>query len=214
MTLFQSKNTEFEYSNASKSFRVQWETVRRNNKQNSGRLPQRNILQNKPGPRNEARNVIDPLTAFNLFLPDDLLETVVAHTNNRISFFHDKLPNLRDARTKLVDLVEKKAFLGIMYSRAALKQNLRDSQSIWYHKSSNLVFVATMSLNRLSFLTRFTQFDDRSTREERNMYDKFDCFRDVFEKVNENNAKWRYPCPYLAIDETLYPCRGQIGFKQ
>ena len=79
--------TEFEYSNASKSFRVQWETVRRNNKQNSGRLPQRNVLQNKPGLRNEARNVTDPLTAFSLFLPDDLLETVVTHTNNRISFF-------------------------------------------------------------------------------------------------------------------------------
>ena len=76
--------TEFEYSNASKSFCVQWETVRRNNKQNSGRLPQRNVLQNKTGSRNEARNVTAPLTAFSLFLPDDLLETVVTHTNNRI----------------------------------------------------------------------------------------------------------------------------------
>ena len=46
------------------------------------------------------------------------------------------------------------------------------------------------------------------------MYDKFACFRDFFEKVNENNAKWRYPSPYLAIDESLYPYRGQIGFKQ
>ena len=88
------------------------------------------FLQNKPGPRNEARNVTDPLTAFSLFLPDDLLETVVTHTNNRISFFHDKFPNLRDARAKLVDLVEIKAYLGIMYLHAALKQNLRDSQSI------------------------------------------------------------------------------------
>ena len=71
-----------------------------------------------------------------------------------------------------------------------------------------------MSLNRFSFITRFIQFDDRSTREERKMYDKFACFRDFFEKANENNAKWRYPSPYLAIDETLYPYRGQIGFKQ
>ena len=46
------------------------------------------------------------------------------------------------------------------------------------------------------------------------MYDKFTCFRDFFEKVNENNAKWKHPSPYLAIDETLYLYRGQIGFKQ
>ena len=46
------------------------------------------------------------------------------------------------------------------------------------------------------------------------MYDKFACFRDFFEKVNENNPKWRYPSPHLATDETLYPCRSQIGFKQ
>ena len=101
-----------------------------------------------------------------------------------------------------------------MYSHAALKQNLRDSRSIWYHESLNPIFVATMSLNRFRFITRFIQFDDRSTQEECKMYDKFACFRDFFEKVNENNAKWRYPSSYLAIDETLYPYRGQIGFKQ
>ena len=46
------------------------------------------------------------------------------------------------------------------------------------------------------------------------MYDKFACFRDFFEKVNENNAKRRYPSPYVAIDETLYHYIGQIGFKE
>ena len=71
-----------------------------------------------------------------------------------------------------------------------------------------------MSLNRFSFITRFLQFEDRSTREERKKYDKFACFRDFFEKVNENNAKARYPSPYLAINETLYPYRGHINFKQ
>ena len=71
-----------------------------------------------------------------------------------------------------------------------------------------------MSLNRFSFITRFLQFDDRSTREERKKYNKFACFRDFFEKINKNNAKARYPSPYLATDETLYPYRGHINFKQ
>ena len=71
-----------------------------------------------------------------------------------------------------------------------------------------------MSLNRFSFITHFLQFDDRSTREERKKYDKFPCFRDFFEKVNESNAKASYPSPFLAIVQTLYPYRGHINFKQ
>ena len=32
--------------------------------------------------------------------------------------------------------------------------------------------------------------------------------------MNENNAWWRNPSELLAIDETLYPYRGTIGFEQ
>ena len=32
--------------------------------------------------------------------------------------------------------------------------------------------------------------------------------------MNIRNAKMRYPSALLAIDETLYPYRGYIGFKQ
>ena len=69
-----------------------------------------------------------------------------------------------------------------------------------------------MGLNRFSFITRFLQFDDSSTREERKRYDKFACFRGFFGKFNGNSAEARYPRPYLAIDETLY--RRHINFKE
>ena len=32
--------------------------------------------------------------------------------------------------------------------------------------------------------------------------------------MNEQNSKRRYPSPLLAVDKTLYPYRGSIGFKQ
>ena len=38
--------------------------------------------------------------------------------------------------------------------------------------------------------------------------------RELFKKMNVQNAKRRFPSPLLAIDETLYPSRGAIGFKQ
>ena len=60
--------SKFEYSNSSKSFQVEWETVRKNNQHNSGRLPKRNILSNKPGPRNVALSVADLIESFSLFI--------------------------------------------------------------------------------------------------------------------------------------------------
>ena len=36
----------------------------------------------------------------------------------------------------------------------------------------------------------------------------------LFESLNKNISKFRYPSNYLAVDENLYPCCGSIGFKQ
>ena len=37
---------------------------------------------------------------------------------------------------------------------------------------------------------------------------------ELFEDINERNVRMRHPSPLLAIDETLYPYCGHIGFKQ
>ena len=64
------------------------------------------------------------------------------------------------------------------------------------------------------FMNCFITFDDKEKRPDRWKTDKFACIRELFEAMNERNAKMRYPSPQLAIDETLYPYRGCIGFKQ
>ena len=97
-----------------------------------------------------------------------------------------------------------KAFIGIFYVRAALKVNIHNSNQIWYHKSSNDLFAATMSLKRFPFLTRFIEFDDKASTEERWQFDKFACIRDFSEIVNEKNASMTSPSPYLATDETFH----------
>ena len=191
---------------------VEWEAVQQNNQRNSGRLPKRNILQNKPGLRNAARSIADLIESFSLFITDSLIDSIVKFTNNRTSTFHKPFPELAQvAANRLIVLNELKVYFRILYLRAALKQNQRDSvfqYSIWYHESSCSVFTTTMSLNRFSFITGFLQFDGRSSREECKKYDKFACFRDFFEKLNKNIFKARYPSPYLAIDEVLYLYRG------
>ena len=90
-----------------------------------------NILQNKPDPRNAARSVADPIKSFSLFIPDSLIDSILKCTNNRMSTIHKQFPELAQVATnhlvdldRLIDLDELKACFGILYLRAALKQNL------------------------------------------------------------------------------------------
>ena len=71
-----------------------------------------------------------------------------------------------------------------------------------------------MSLHRFKFICHLTTFDDKEARNDRWKTDKFACMRELFEDMNERNARMKYLSPLLAIDETLYPYRGHIGFKQ
>ena len=76
------------------------------------------------------------------------------------------------------------------------------------------VLMITMSLNRFNFICYLITFDDKETRNNRWKSDKFAYMKELFEDVNERNSRMSHLSPLLAIDETLYPYRGHIGFKQ
>jgi hypothetical protein len=71
-----------------------------------------------------------------------------------------------------------------------------------------------MSVNRFAFLIAMLSFDNQETRKERKKVDKFAAVRDFFEAFNKNCGRCLAPPVYLAIDETLYPTRARIGFRQ
>ena len=115
---------------------------------------------------------------------------------------------------KLVDRINMKAFIGILYLRAAFRLNLLDREFIWNHESAHDIFGTTISVNRFKFICRFCTFDDKTTHQDRWKNDKVACMRETFEAMNSHNASMRCPSAMLAVDETLYPYRGHIGFKQ
>ena len=98
--------------------------------------------------------------------------------------------------------------------RAWLKLSLVYQETIWYQETANDFFEATMSLNHFTFISRFIAFDDKNTRPQLWGHDNFSCMRSFFEKFNHNIATDRYHSSYLAVDETLCPYPGKIGFKQ
>ena len=65
-----------------------------------------------------------------------------------------------------------------------MKVNLRSGYDIWYHESSNDIFVASMSWKRFSFLSRFLNFDDKTPPPERWNLDRLACIRDIFKEIN------------------------------
>ena len=76
------------------------------------------------------------------------------------------------------------------------------------------IFGATMSQQRMKFLLAHITFDDKSTCKDWWPSDRFAAWRDIFEIFNKNCSKYVIPSEYLAINETLYPMRHQMAFRQ
>ena len=160
----------FHYSDAKGQFVMDWTTTKQVT--SVGRAPNQNVIKHGPGPGRQAKQVTDSLEAFILFITDNMLTTIVEYTNSNqfnsssipipIQFEENLIVNSNKyTHCETTDLTEMKAF------RAALKANIRNSNQLWYRESSNDVFAATVSLKRFHFLTRFIEFDDKASREER-----------------------------------------------
>ena len=115
---------------------------------------------------------------------------------------------------KDTSVAEIKAFFGLLYMRGALCLNLVSIDTVFYYATSNPVFSAAFERKRFSLLCQFIQFDNASVCKEQWKSDKFAAFCDFFEAINERFLKLRRPSHSCDIDETLYPYRGAIGFRQ
>eukprot|EP00112_Aurelia_sp_Birch-Aquarium-sp1_P019687 Seg4924.2 transcript_id=Seg4924.2/GoldUCD/mRNA.D3Y31 product="PiggyBac transposable element-derived protein 2" protein_id=Seg4924.2/GoldUCD/D3Y31 len=71
-----------------------------------------------------------------------------------------------------------------------------------------------MSSDRFKFVVTHLTFDDVKQRAMLWKSDRFAAFRAMFEKVNKNCSKWLEPSEFLSLDETLYPMRHQMAFRQ
>ncbi len=189
------------------------------NPTNRGRRPAKD-LPRPGGPTRYAKLNSRTLTkTWQLTMTDDILMKVVSRTNKKITEFCDinrDALQVNDKKTqyKLTSLVELKAWFGIMYLRGALHLNGTDTDTVFHHESCNDFFTATMQRKRYTFLNNVIQFDDSDTRNQRWKEDKFACFREYFEAINNRFLLLRHPSEHTAIDETLYPYRGRVGFKQ
>ena len=207
--------------------RMEWDTVKPTTVTNPNRAGRRSAkdLPLPEGPTRFARarlaraNATSPAATWSLMITDDMLLEAVNYTNVKITkifaLLGDQLTEKdKNTQYRLTSLLEVKAWFGLLYIRGALKLNGMHVDSVWYHESSHDLFSSTMQRKRFTFLTHLIQFVDSETREERWKEDKFAPFRKFFEGVNRRFLATRKPSAHLAIDETLHPYRGRIGFVQ
>ncbi|XP_020896597.1 piggyBac transposable element-derived protein 3 [Exaiptasia diaphana] len=184
-----------------------------------GRQSQSDVIRGPVGVRGVAKGAAEPKECWNLFFTDSMVNSIVSYTNKRIFGVRKSLSaeTLSDDRyTYIGDTTPEEiaAWIGLLYLRGLLCLNNHSTESLFSDKTGHPVFSATMSKNRFKFLMANVRFDDEETRAERWNSDRFAAFREVFEKFNTQCGKVIIPDDYLSLDETLYPMRNQVSFKQ
>lgn len=184
-----------------------------------GRQNMANILTGTPGVNRRVQNLTSPVDAWKCMFTDDMLDMVVEHTNKKIQAFRAGLDPSVLSNNKMTylhetDNVEVTAFIGLIYARGMLGQSHHNRNLLFNDRIGHPIFGATMSKNRFTFLLSKVSFDDESTRRDRWTQDRFAAFRELHILFNRNCASAITPDDFITIDETLYPMRTQISFKQ
>ena len=181
----------------------------------NGRQKAADCPKNKPGVSSYSKTATSSVECFHLFMTDEMLEHIVTCTNKRVEMSlpdTEKYP--QKAYAKPIDVIDLCAFFGIMYMRGLYGLNNHCIETLFSDIHGHPVFSATMSRMRFQFILASLSFDDASDRKERWQRYRFAATRHIFEVCNKNFGKALIPEYYLSLDETLYPMRTQISFRQ
>lgn len=171
-----------------------------------------NIVENQPGVKSVAKNINTIMECFKLFVSEEMLNDIVGFTNTHIRKIKDQFSRERDC--KEIDIIELKAFIGILYMAGIKKMNHLNLKEMWDKDGTAPdIFRAAMSRNNFLFLMRAIRFDDINSRSERAKYDNIAPIRELFESfVVKCRANYQVG-ENVTIDEMLESFRGRCKFR-
>ena len=166
-----------------------------------------------------AANVNTITDAFHVLFHTEMVQLIINRTNAKIEYVRDNLPPYYNKSNKNcfvypLDEREFYAYIGLLYARGLLGQSMHTYKMLFTETAGHPVFSATMSKHRFSFLYAVLSFDDPEERRELWKNDRFAAVRELTVMFNERMKNVLVPSEYLSIDETLYPMRHQINFRQ
>lgn len=173
-----------------------------------------NIITRLPGVIGEARQAKTAEECWNNFFSEEIIEVVVTYTNQYITdHVKDKFARERDIQ--LTDVIELRAFLGLLYLAGAYRANRQSLEELWGRENDGIEKLSlVMSLRRFKTLLRCLRFDNRSTRPERKQYDRLFPIRNILDVFVRNCQNCYCVGENVTIDEMLPGFRGRCPFRQ
>lgn len=155
-----------------------------------------------------------PTDCFLMLVSDDILQLMTTETNKNVAQqLNDQMISRQSRLVQWSDTTveEMKKFLGLLiWMGLDRKPSIRDywSKKVIY---ANNVASRVMSRNRFELLLRYWHFADNTRQRTPNKLYKI---QPLLVKLIKNFKIYKVPGPVLAVDETMVPFRGRLGFRQ
>ncbi|KAK9737933.1 Transposase IS4 [Popillia japonica] len=181
------------------------------------RTPRHNIVTHLPGLRGEARNIGNSATAIQIWkclLSDNILEQVLKYINEKLSQMREKFTRPDKSELNDIDMIELRAFLGLLYYSSVFKSNNEELQSLFVTDDTGRDnFRCVMSLKRMLTILACLRFDNKQERRQRIEEDPAAAISLVFSELVQN-CQTQYSVGELTcIDEMLVGFRGRVKFR-
>ena len=148
------------------------------------------------------------IESFELFLSEDILRTVLMHTNRKAREISRTLSTPQPF--KIFSMDELKAGLAIILRAESDRDNFTKLDNLWQPEDSKPFYRAVMFLVRFKFLLRCLQFDNWNTREERKVHNKFPAVVEIWDIFLISLRRACIPDYCITVDELLVRYRGRI----
>lgn len=180
------------------------------------RTQKHNIIVQIPGLRPSAAlgNEADPVSCWNLLFTDDLLLIILQWTNVKLQSMKARYKNTERSELQDIDLIELKAFIGLLFYTAVFKSNHEKIERIFtIDGTGREIFRCVMSKNRFATLLVALRFDNPVERAERRKTDPLAPISEIFNKFVPNCQRIYTPGANMTIDEMLISFRGRCKYK-
>lgn len=176
----------------------------------SVRVPQHNIILRVPTSNLTESDEKDPYSIWKQYIDDDMLSEIMTRTNSKLSEYRSKYAKQDRPELQNIDIIELKAFIGLLMYTAVFKSNHEDADFIFATDGTGReVFRCVMSKNRFLSLLHCLRFDNATDRAQRKETDKLAAISYIFNRFVSNCQRVYNISQYATVDEMLVPFRGR-----
>lgn len=174
-------------------------------------IPSLDLTPYESGVIGPAREIETELAAFNMYITEKMLQTILTHSNDEIKIAQYYIVPKPKCVYPL-SINELKAFIGLLYLSASKKHNNLSASFLWDVCGSD-IYNLVMSQERFEYLAQCLRFDEYTTRNMRGKRDSFGFIREIWNDFTSKCSEIFRPSRNCTIDEIFVNFNGNCRFK-